>query len=101
MRVRAILALCAFAGCAVPTQNTPGTERILLSPTQLTSVVTSCQAAQFQRLVGVTHDDLLQTRILGPVRVIRPNQAVTTDFLPNRLNIELDEEETVTRVTCG
>lgn len=61
----------------------------------------TCGADRFQTLVGLTHDDLLQIEILGPVRVIRPDDAVTMDFLPSRLNIVLDGEDTVVRVVCG
>ncbi|MEO1704828.1 MAG: I78 family peptidase inhibitor [Pseudomonadota bacterium] len=39
--------------------------------------------------------------MLGPVRVIRPGTAVTMDFIATRLNIFLDDTDTVTRVSCG
>lgn len=35
------------------------------------------------------------------VRVIRPGQAVTMDFNPFRLNIELDAADRVIRLRCG
>ncbi|MEL6914527.1 MAG: I78 family peptidase inhibitor [Pseudomonadota bacterium] len=60
-----------------------------------------CGADALQGLVGQTHEDLLRTEILGPVRIIRPGMAVTMDFLPARLNITLDAAERVTRVSCG
>ncbi len=46
--------------------------------------------AQAQRLSGAR-----------TVRVIRPGQAVTMDFNPFRLNIELDAEDRVIRLRCG
>lgn len=46
--------------------------------------------AQAQRLSGARS-----------VRVIRPGQAVTMDFNPFRLNIELDASNRVLRVRCG
>ena len=46
--------------------------------------------AQAQRLAGARS-----------VRVIRPGQAVTMDFNPFRLNIELDASDRVLRVRCG
>ncbi|MEO0677115.1 MAG: I78 family peptidase inhibitor [Pseudomonadota bacterium] len=61
----------------------------------------ACGADRYQTLVGQTHEDLLKTRILGPVRVIRPGTAVTMDFIATRLNIFLDDTDTVTRVSCG
>ena len=95
--------LLALSACASP-PSTPigtGSEPILVTPDRPVGAATKCQANQFQRLVGLSHDDLLRVRILGPVRVIRPGTAVTMDFVENRLNIELDETETVTRVYCG
>jgi len=38
---------------------------------------------------------------VATIRVIRPGEAVTKDFRPDRLNVELDEEENVSRVYCG
>jgi len=35
------------------------------------------------------------------VRIIRPGDAVTMDYSPDRLNIELDEDDRVVRVRCG
>jgi hypothetical protein len=46
--------------------------------------------AQAQRLSGARS-----------VRVIRPGQAVTMDFSPFRLNIELDASDRVLRMRCG
>ena len=37
----------------------------------------------------------------GPVRVIGPNQAVTMDFNPERINLETDAVGIITRVFCG
>lgn len=38
---------------------------------------------------------------VAAIRVIRPDQAVTQDFRPDRLNVELDAEDKVTRIFCG
>jgi uncharacterized protein involved in copper resistance len=38
---------------------------------------------------------------VAAIRVIRPDQAVTQDFRPDRLNVELDAEDNITRVYCG
>jgi hypothetical protein len=35
------------------------------------------------------------------VRVIRPGMAVTMDYRIDRLNVDLDEKDVVTRVHCG
>ncbi|HMO07185.1 MAG TPA: I78 family peptidase inhibitor [Paracoccaceae bacterium] len=61
----------------------------------------SCGAEGLQGLVG-QHSRVLQTmRFAVPVRVIRPGMAVTTDYREDRLNIEVDARERITRVYCG
>ena len=61
----------------------------------------ACGAPGLQNLVGqplaafeaVGHD--------GTVRVIRPGQAVTMDYGPNRLNVVLDDRDRIIRINCG
>lgn len=60
----------------------------------------ACNPADFQSLVGKPFVDGSVT-YEGRVRVIPFGAAVTMDFLPNRLNIDLSQERTVTRVFCG
>ena len=80
----------AVGACATATQPAPKT----------------CDAAPGQGFVGQKLSDKLQSDAQkstgsGSVRVIRPGQAVTMDFRSDRLNIEVDDKETVTRITCG
>lgn len=35
-----------------------------------------------------------------PTRIIRPGMAVTMDYSPDRVNIEIDESGTITGVRC-
>lgn len=35
------------------------------------------------------------------MRVIRPGQAVTMDYRPDRLNVELDATDRISRISCG
>ena len=35
------------------------------------------------------------------VRIIRPNTMVTQDYLPDRTNIHIDQNEKITRIVCG
>lgn len=46
-------------------------------------------------------DDIEAGEGVATIRVIRPDQAVTQDFRPDRLNVELDAEDKVTRIYCG
>ena len=61
----------------------------------------ACGADQLQELVGQRASRLETIRFSGPVRVIRPGEAVTMDYLPNRLNIYIDDYERITDVRCG
>lgn len=61
----------------------------------------ACGASGLQSLVGQPAA-LLETMRFGvPVRVIRPGMAVTMDYRADRLDIEIDRRETISRVTCG
>jgi hypothetical protein len=37
----------------------------------------------------------------GSVRVVRPGEAVTMDFRPDRLTVTVDEHQVISRLTCG
>jgi len=66
----------------------------------------SCNAARAQSLLGRTATTELggeALRLTGAsgLRWIPPNSAVTMDYSPGRLNIELDAQNRVTRIRCG
>ena len=56
-----------------------------------------------QSLQGVIGDPVstLDEGVVADARVIRPGDAVTMDYRPDRLNIYLDLQDVVERVTCG
>jgi Peptidase inhibitor I78 family len=61
----------------------------------------ACGASGLQGLVG-QHARVLNTmRFAVPVRVIEAGMAVTMDYSAERLNIWLDEDRFIERVTCG
>lgn len=80
-----------------------------LAPLALAACVTempdpmeqSCGAEGLQGLVGQYRGVLAAMTFKGPVRVIEPGMAVTMDYSPSRLNIELDAAGKITRVYCG
>jgi len=61
----------------------------------------TCGAGAFADLIGKDVTALETTLLLGPVRVIRPNDAVTMDFLPNRVNFIISDSETIQMIDCG
>ena len=66
----------------------------------------SCDAKAAEQYVGQVLDEALGERAKAAtgargVRVIRPGMAVTMDYRPGRLNIELDEAGRIVRFRCG
>lgn len=59
----------------------------------------TCNAAAFQTLVG--QDAASALALPEPKRLAGPLDPVTTDFLPDRLNVQLDATDTIIAVTCG
>jgi len=61
----------------------------------------NCGAAGLQDLLGQPAS-VLDTLTLAPAtRIIRPGMAVTMDYSPDRLNIEIDAHKIIIRITCG
>jgi hypothetical protein len=61
----------------------------------------TCGAAGLQVLVG-QRVELFEGQIRpGPKRILGPNDAATTDFNPKRTNVYIDDQNRITRITCG
>lgn len=60
----------------------------------------ACGASVLQGLVGQGGSVLAAMRLPDGTRIIRPGMAVTMDYRPDRLNIDLDEQDRITRVHC-
>jgi hypothetical protein len=63
-------------------------------------VENACGADQLQYLVSQPASVLATMRFRGETRFIRPNTAVTMDFRADRLNIDINAAERITRVYC-
>jgi len=61
----------------------------------------ACGADQLQYLVGQPASVLETMRFRGETRIIRPDTAVTMDFRAERLNIDINAVERITRVYCS
>lgn len=61
----------------------------------------ACGASQMQDLVGQPFSVLAAMTFATPMRLIRPDSAVTMDYSPERLNIIMDESDRIASVTCG
>lgn len=88
---RLALMLCALlpAACVQP------------GPPEPPALAATCGADGLQSLVGRPASVLQTMRFGTPTRIIRPGMAVTMDFAPDRLNIDINAAETITRVHCG
>ncbi|MGV8931610.1 MAG: I78 family peptidase inhibitor [Luteimonas sp.] len=66
-----------------------------------------CNADAAQSFVGkqASEDTVAQAQraaaARGDVRVIKPGQAVTMDYRNDRLNVEVDEQGKIIKITCG
>lgn len=70
-------------------------------PAGFTPAPEACGTPDLQYLVGQPASVLETMRFAGPVRIIRPGMAVTMDYRPDRLNIEIDGRERIARVFCS
>ncbi|CAN1540836.1 Proteinase inhibitor I78 [Paracoccaceae bacterium] len=61
----------------------------------------ACHASELQYLVGQPGTVLHGMRFGQQVRVIEYGMAVTMDYNPARLNIQLDRQDVIERVNCG
>jgi len=66
----------------------------------------NCDASQVQSLVGQAYTDALgkqaqEDAAASQVRVLKPSDVATMEFLGDRLNIEVDEKGLVSGARCG
>ena len=62
---------------------------------------TALPPEEFSGLIGQPATALERVYILGPVRIIRPGDAVTGDVIPRRINFDLDATDRIMRIFCG
>jgi hypothetical protein len=60
-----------------------------------------CGADVLAALVGQPLTALPGDEVSGPIRVIRPGDAVTEDFIRTRLNVSLDGNDVIAALSCG
>ena len=61
----------------------------------------SCGAAMFQSMVGQPEGEIHEPSLPTPYRIIGPDDMITQDHRPDRLNIYLDGDDRVKSVRCG
>ncbi|HYZ49026.1 MAG TPA: I78 family peptidase inhibitor, partial [Sphingomonas sp.] len=65
-----------------------------------------CDVSELKDVIGRPFDEALQAQAQAAtgaksVRVIRPGQMVSMDYVPDRLNLELDAQDKVVSARCG
>lgn len=61
----------------------------------------TCDASQYQYLIGQSEGEIDRTRLPRANRIICAECMVTMDHSPNRLNIHLGTDKRVGSVRCG
>ncbi len=85
-----ILATLMVAGCS--TAQAPQRQATASGPD-------TCNAAAYQNLIG--QDAVVDLSLPEPKRTYRLGDPVTTDYMANRLNVQLDDTDTIVAFTCG
>ena len=98
---RVVVASLLLSGCAVTESNVANANEEV--PVYGAG---NCDAGPTQELIGREASAELGAEALArsgarTIRWIQPGQAVTMDYRTDRLNIELDENNRVTAITCG
>ncbi|SIQ72169.1 I78 family peptidase inhibitor [Aquipseudomonas alcaligenes] len=93
----ALLAGALLAGCASSPQH---------DSAKATKGDGRCNAEPVQYLLEerITTDLAERARVesgAAQLRVTHPNQPVTMDYNPQRLNIDIDEDDIIIRLSCG
>jgi hypothetical protein len=61
----------------------------------------TCNANRYASLIGEDATALERVLLLGQVRVIRPNQAITMDFRPKRINFNVSSDNRIRSIFCS
>lgn len=81
-----MVAIMALAGCRSETSS------------DATDTEDLCGASGYQSLVG---QPFSEDAFSGNWRVLRPGLAVTQEYIAERLNVVLDENDVIVRIGCG
>lgn len=87
-----IMAGLLVAGCSTGQTTTSGGQSTAAGPD-------TCNASAYQNLIG--QDAVVDLSLPEPKRTYRVGDPVTLDFNPARLNIQLDDTDTIVAITCG
>lgn len=69
------------------------------APGQRAAAPEACGAADYAGLIG--QDAAAALALPDPKRIYRTDEAITDDFVPNRINVKLDDTDTIFEIACG
>lgn len=88
--------ICGLAACAPIINETTGVyPKLPLAGTD------TCGARKHADSLGQDITVLETQFVRQPVRMIRPDTMVTTDFIENRLNFYLNDKDQIESIACG
>lgn len=96
LRICSVLAATALVGTLAACGGAGGSQG-----GHRTTDPSACGADRFAAMQGAPVTKLPGDEVDGPIRLIRPGDAVTQDFNPARLNVSLDKGDIITSLTCG
>ena len=91
----------SFAACAANPPTTPEP-----TPEPAPPMAAACDASKVQSAVGQIAsqdvvDKVVQDSGSSTSRVLKPGQPMTMDYREDRVNIHVDDKNTITEVKCG
>jgi len=95
-RILSVIPVLILVACERPTISNPP-----IVPPVPPAPQDTCRASQNDSLIGQDATSLERVLLVGQVRVIRPGQAVTADFRPERINFDIDVNNKISSVRCG
>jgi hypothetical protein len=90
-----------LAACSIAPPIQPADPKVPPPPTQAGCRADDAGFAIGQALTTPLLEEARQRAGAGSVRALRPDQAVTLEYNPARLNLDVDATGKVTRVRCG
>ena len=91
MRYAILMTPLLLLGCVEPQEP--------VAPPQ-PPVAPGCTAASLQGLIGQPSEVAERMSLPPGSRIIGPNQPVTMDFRPDRLNFEIDGKAAIAKIGC-
>ncbi|KRG72014.1 I78 family peptidase inhibitor [Pseudoxanthomonas dokdonensis] len=104
LRVAGLGLMLGLTACA---SSAPEPARVTGGPAPAFPVPAgACHADKVQWAIGKTGDQDTLRRVwqesgAGLIRPLAPNQPVTREYKPDRVNVSLDASNVITAITCG